>query len=152
MELFGASAALLSLQRQRIIVLTQDNLHSSAIFCCISIIDTQLLDSKHQSLSHVFFLLSISSPCCYYWMISGFGRWLIVLLVPSRRSHRGVLPSLLSSGPQVHQRRWWAEPQQGGAWDVPRPAAGMSLNSCFAHDLYIFLKPTVHVYTQCRWQ
>ena len=46
---------------------------------------------------------------------------------PSRCSHRRVFPPLLSSGPEVHQRGRWAQPQQGGARDVPGPAAGTTL-------------------------
>lgn len=42
----------------------------------------------------------------------------------SRRSCRGVVPPLLSGWSEVHQRCRWAEPQQGRARDLPRPAAG----------------------------
>lgn len=46
----------------------------------------------------------------------------------SRGSHRGVFPPLLSGRPQVHQRHWGAQPQQGRARDVSWPAAGMNIS------------------------
>lgn len=97
-------------------------LGSVSVSACIS----RRYQSSFYLVSRFFFNLS---SALVVWTESSqdtSSNWLVIVLFPSRRSHRGVFPPLLSSGPEVHQRRRRAQPQQGGARDVPRPAAGIS--------------------------